>query len=121
MGLGLGAGHAEAKIEPGHYVLQDVGYGFIPYPESNARVRGNTITQDYYGLGPDTQFPSYVVPTRNGGNVSAYGTSREAQWLQRVEYRKTRGGYAGTSYIYGGIPIGTTYLKDVPRRANQPR
>ena len=121
MGLGLGAGHAEAKIEPGPYVSQPVLYGFIPYPESNVHVRGNKLTQDIYGIGQTNQSTSYIVPTKQGGNVSAYGTNPEAQWFSRVEFRKTRNGYAGTSYVLGGIPTGEYYLKNTTRHANQPR
>lgn len=51
LGLALGAGHAEAKIEPGHYKHQYMLYGVIPTPETNVVVIGNTAYTDFFGLG----------------------------------------------------------------------
>ena len=121
MGLGLGAGHAEAKIEPGQYVEQSVAYGAIPTPESNTRVVGNTMYRDYYGVGSPSTFRYDILPTKSGGNASKFGTSPAGQWFDRIEYRKTKNGYVGTIYAYGGIPSGVSFLKKVHRHANQPR
>ena len=121
MGLGLGAGHAEAKIEPGSYVVQRVDFGFLPTPESNAKVVGNVLYQDISGVGPKNAFTQWIVPTKNGGNASPYGVAPAGQWVTRTEFVKTRNGYTGTEYTYGGIPTGTVYLKKSTRHANQPR
>lgn len=121
MGLGLGAGHAEAKIEPGSYVLQGVNFGFLPTPESNVKVVGNVMYQDYAGVGPRNTFTQWIRPTKDGGVTSIYGTTPTGQWVQRIEYHRTRNGYVGTQYGYGGIPFGTFYLKKTTRHANQPR
>lgn len=121
MGLGLGAGHAEAKIDSGQYVEQTIIYGAIPSPESNTRVVGNSMFRDYYGVGSPTTFKYSILPTKSGGNASKYGTNPAAQWFDRIEYHKTKNGYVGTIYAYGGIPSGVSYLKKTTRHANQPR
>lgn len=121
MGIGLGAGHADAKIESGQYTSQTLVYGFIPTPQSNVKVVGNAMYSDYYGIGPQNLSWQGVVPTKHGGAASSYGTSPVGQWFSRIEYRKTRDGYVGTQYVYGGIPIGNSLLKKSPPRANMPR
>ena len=117
MGLGLGAGHAEAKIEPGRYVLQTV-WGAVPTPEYNATVVGNTMYTDYFGVGPRNLYAHGIVPTKNGGNASLFGTGPAAQWYERVEFHKRGNDYVGTMYSYGGVPSGTVYLKKTKRLAN---
>lgn len=121
MGMAFGAGHADAKINSAEYRSQTLVYGFIPTPESNVRVVGNTMYSDYYGLGPQNLTTQWIVPTKHGGNASAYGTSPIGQWFTRTEFQKSRGGYFGTTYIYGGIPIGNILLMKSPPRANMPR
>ena len=120
MGLGLGAGHAEAKIEPGRYVIKQAPYG-IPLPEANARVVGNTMYTDWYGIGAPNTFTRAIIPTKRGGNSSQFGASPQGQWLQRTEFHKTPNGYVGTVYSYGGLYGGTEYLQKTTRKANTPR
>ncbi|GAB34791.1 hypothetical protein [Gordonia otitidis] len=121
MGLGLGAGHAEAKIEPGHYVMQTIVYGAVPSPESNVKVVGNKLFADYYGVGPQNTYTYGIASTKNGGIISYGDTNPASQWFTRTEFRKTRNGYVGRQFAYGGIPTGTVYLKKTTRHANQPR
>ena len=121
MGLGLGAGHAEAKIEPGSYVVQTVSFGVLPGPESNAKVVGNTMYWDFNGVGPRNAYTFGIVPTKHGGNASPLGTSPAAQWFERIEFHKTRNGYTGVMYTYGGVATANVYLKKTTRLANQPR
>ncbi|KSU54471.1 MULTISPECIES: hypothetical protein [unclassified Gordonia (in: high G+C Gram-positive bacteria)] len=110
-GLGLGSGQAHAKIDDGRYKYQLVMYGVIPYPESNARVIGNRLFQDIYGVGPWNATNSHITHTRNGGIVSIAGDS-VAHWYSRIELRKTPHGYKGVLFA-GGVPTGDVYLRKV--------
>lgn len=114
-GLAVGAGESAAEIKPGQYKHQQLIYGVIPTPESNARVIGNGIYTDYYGIGPWNLIRQQIQPTKNGGVVSQTADPI-VQWVGRVEYRRTKNGYVGTTYVYGGIPIGDVLLKEQPRR-----
>ncbi len=113
VGLGVGSGHANASIEPGKYKLDQSLYGVIPTPQSNARVVGNTLQQDFYGIGPQNLLVQSVIPTKKGGNASFYGNSPAGQWVQHTEFRKVGDKYVGTTYAYGQIPVGNTTLTKV--------
>lgn len=108
-GLVAGAGDSEAKIKSGNYKQQMLMYGFIPSPESNARIVGNTYQQDWYGLGPQnlTQYP--IRQTKNGGVVSL-APHPIVEWYWRVDYRRTENGYVGTQYSMG-VPLADVLLK----------
>ncbi|MEE4023885.1 hypothetical protein V1Y59_12430 [Gordonia sp. PKS22-38] len=112
MGISLGAGNAEAKIEPGQYKSQYLIYGFIPTPESNVRVIGNRMYQDYYGIGPWNLSSLQIMPTERGGIVSN-SDHPAVVWLGHHEMNKSRNGYWGTTYSYGKIPFGNAMLKKV--------
>ncbi|MFW0797053.1 hypothetical protein AAFP30_24825 [Gordonia sp. CPCC 205515] len=112
MGISLGAGHAEAKIEPGKYKEQTFVYGFIPLPESNVRVIGNTKYQDYYGVGPWNLSHGTIIPRTYGGTTAVYGDNPISLWYDRVDYRKTPHGYKGTGYGFG-VPTIDYNLKKV--------
>lgn len=114
-GLTVGAGDSDAKIKPGNYKHQQLIYGFVPTPESNVRVVGNGLYTDYYGLGPWNLSRQQIQHTKSGGVVSLTADP-PVQWYQRVEYRRTKNGYTGTTYILGGIPLGDVLLKEQPRR-----
>ena len=120
-GIALGAGPASAKIDPGQYTSQQLIYGFIPTPQSNVRIVGNSYQTDYYGLGPQNLSVSTIVPTRDGGKVVGIPNEPVTEWLGHWEFHKTRDGYRGTNYIFGQIPIGDFILKKSPPRANMPR
>lgn len=120
VGVVMGAGPAQAQVDDGHYVGQNLIYGVIPTPEYNARVAGNLYHQDFYGLGPESPFAMGVTPTPDGGNI-AWGSDPVSHWFNHFEVHKTPTGYYGTQYEYGQIPIGNIILTDTPRRANQPR
>ncbi|MEE4023886.1 hypothetical protein V1Y59_12435 [Gordonia sp. PKS22-38] len=111
MGISLGAGNAEAKIEPGQYKSQRFTFGFIPTPESNVRVVGNRMYQDYYGLGPWNYSSGPIFPTRDGG-VVATSSDPTMQWISSTKYTKTDYGYKGV-YSEFGIPLIDTTLKKV--------
>lgn len=119
VGLVVSPATAQAEIEPGHYVAQQMMYGFIPMPESNVTVVGNQLQQDYYGLGPHNLMSKPITPTPDGGIIS-FGSDPVSQWFARFELHKTPTGYYGTM-ISWGVPIGNYILTDTPRRANQPR
>lgn len=112
-GLVAGAGDSEAKIKEGNYKSQGLIYGFVPTPESDSRVVGNTIQQNYYGLGPVNLSQAPIRQTKNGGVVAPY-PGPVGEWLTRTEYHRTKNGYVGTQYVYG-VPLATTLLKEKPK------
>lgn len=111
MGINLGAGHAEAKIEPGQYKSKYFQYGLIPFPESNVKVTENRFSQDFYGVGPVNYSNQPIRQTKAGGVVGSGDPVLD--WFGRTEYRKTPNGYRGTQYVFGGIATGDLYLKKV--------
>ncbi|WP_258307122.1 hypothetical protein [Gordonia paraffinivorans] len=113
-GLAVGAGDSGAEIKAGNYKNQRLIYGFVPTPESNVRVVGNTYQQDYYTLGPQNLMQYQVRQTKNGGVVS-YSSHPVSEWFWRYEFHRTKNGYVGTEYTYG-IPFGTVLLKEQPKR-----
>ncbi|WP_239582614.1 hypothetical protein [Gordonia rubripertincta] len=107
----VGAGPLARDDDDGRYKFQLVMYGVIPYPESNARVIGNRLFQDIYGVGPWNATSSHITQTRNGGIVAIAGDP-VAHWYSRIELRKTPHGYKGVQYS-GGVPTGDVYLRKV--------
>lgn len=118
-GVLIGAGPAQAEVEEGHYVIEYLGYGVIPGPESNVTVIGNQFQQDFFGFGPQNVNPYTIVSTPDGG-IGALGADPVSQWMARVELHKTPTGYSGTTYELG-LPIGSIVMTKTPRLANQPR
>jgi hypothetical protein len=110
----VGAGDSDAKIKPGQYKQQNLIYGVIPMPESNARVIGNGLYTDYYGIGPWNLQRQQIQPTKHGG-VAALTADPVMQWFGRTEFRRTENGYVGTTYSWG-VPVGDVLLKERPRR-----
>ncbi|OCH83154.1 hypothetical protein [Gordonia sp. UCD-TK1] len=113
-GLTVGAGDSDAKIKPGNYKQQQLIYGFVPMPESNARVIGNGMYTDYYGIGPWNLQRQQIQQTPHGG-VVAHTADPVMQWFPRTEFRRTKNGYVGTMYSWG-VPLGSALLKEQPRR-----
>lgn len=114
LGLAFGTGHAEAKIEPGHYKHHYMIYGVIPTPESNVVVVGNKAYTDLWGFG---SYPKTIIPTKNGGIMYSGNTAMD-RFLQRDVYtQRTKEGYKGKGYAYD-ISQATTHLRKVgpPRR-----
>ena len=112
-GIAVGGGSAEAKIEQGRYRMHTLAYGVIPSPESNARMVGSTLFWDYWGVGPWNLYSYKIKPTRSGGTASYFTTDPASQWFSRIELKKTRYGYRGDVYNYGGIPAGDMILRKV--------
>ncbi|WP_287016540.1 hypothetical protein [Gordonia sp. (in: high G+C Gram-positive bacteria)] len=112
MGISFGAGHAEAKIEPGQYKYQAFTWGLIPTPVSNVRIVGDQFYSDISGVGPSDINRATLVPTKNGG-ILTLSKDPVAMWFGRIEFTKTAYGYHGTTFNYGGIPTGDVVLKKV--------
>ncbi|MDY6808957.1 hypothetical protein [Gordonia mangrovi] len=111
VGVSVGAGSAEAKIDPGQYKMQSRVYGFIPYPDTNVKVVGNRMYQDFYGVGPSNASTFEIDQTPRGGITSNFTTHPLMQWYARTEWSKTKSGYRGTNYVLGGIPVADYTLK----------
>jgi hypothetical protein len=116
--FGVGAADAKPKastIVPGRYTAQFFIYGAVPTPLSNARIVGQTLYQDYYGIGPRNTYTLPLTPTKRG-MIASYGRDRLTQWFYRVEFRKTGYGYKGVVYNWGGIAMGDWVLRKVSSR-----
>ncbi|MEE4024416.1 hypothetical protein V1Y59_15125 [Gordonia sp. PKS22-38] len=109
MGISVGAGHAEAKMEPGLYKHQGYWHQFPIFPESNVKIVGDKMYSDVYGITP-MQGPSTIFPRKNGGTVST-ADNPVALWAGRTDYTKTPYGYLGNTYTYGIPSIGSTLTK----------